>query len=198
MWTVGIDPGLKETGIAVLDEQSLREVVTIKAAPASEASDLERTMRLGMGVANYLEFGALDKLPRRREVLIVIEYPIMKASNVVNYRKQCSVVQAIEMQLAQRGIGHKLLEVSPTEAKLWGAGNGAASKAEIIAASPLSGSGHTIETMADAWMIARAGECLLMAGSQHHSRPVTIPRSHSADSWYGYATHASEIFKERK
>ncbi len=151
-WTIGIDPGLRETGLCLLDSDlKAVEAKTIKAAEASEASDLERIFRLAKGVSLQICHWRVH-IPAEADLLISIEYPIMNARNVTNYRKQINTLHAIEHELVYQGIGQYLIEVNPTESKLAGTGDGGATKAEIIAASPFTGSGHTIETMADAWM----------------------------------------------
>ena len=156
-WTVGIDPGLKETGLCLLDHLGKAvEALTIKAALAKDAPDLERIFRLAKGVSSQICHWRVH-IPPEAELLISIEYPIMNAGNVTNYRKQINTLYAIEHELVYQGIGQYLIEVNPTESKLSGTGDGGATKAEIIAVSPFTGSGHTIETMADAWMHGRCG-----------------------------------------
>ena len=170
-WTIGIDPGLRETGLCLLDDQGKAvEAKTIKAAMASEAPDLERIFRLAKGVTLQI-LCWWEHIPPDADLLISIEYPIMNAGNVTNYRKQINTLYAIEHELVSQGIGQYLIEVNPTESKLHGTGDGGATKAEIIAASPFSGSGHTIETMADAWM---HGQCGREKAARHWGKVIDL------------------------
>jgi len=160
---VGIDPGLRETGLCLLNHLGIAiEALTIKAQPASQASDLERIFRLAKGVSAQICHWRVH-IPPEAALLFSIEYPIMNAGNVTNYRKQINTLYAIEHELAYQGIGQYLIEVNPSESKLHSTGDGGATKAEIIAVSPFTGSGHTIETMADAWLHGQCGRAMAAA-----------------------------------
>jgi hypothetical protein len=156
MWTLGWDPGLKETGMCLLDPTGEAVVAATIKAEGPDVPDLQRIFRLAKAaVREAIRWRA--KMPAGAELLHSIEYPIMKASNVTNYRKQVNTLYAIEHELLEHGVGHYLGEVSPSASKLMGVGCGAAIKRQIVAASPFEGSGHTVETMADAWLHATFG-----------------------------------------
>lgn len=160
-WTFGIDPGFAETGICLVDGSGNGVVAaTIKAETSREAPDLQRIYRLSRTVVQEVVRMA-RAIPYDAAVRISLEYPVMKANNVTNYRKQVTTLYAFEHELVASGLSAELVEVNPTEVKLVGTGDPRATKAKIIAASPFAGSGHTIETMADAWAIALAGRKLL-------------------------------------
>jgi Holliday junction resolvasome RuvABC endonuclease subunit len=114
----------------------------------------------------------LRALPDDAQVLIAIETPVMNRErrNVVTFRKQLSVLHAIQHEIVRQSLGHWMVEINPTQAKLRGVGNGSASKADIIAASPFAGSGKHIEAMADACMIAQAGR--KMPGNELIELPI--------------------------
>lgn len=177
------------------------EARTIKAEPASEACDLERILRLAGAVAEQAAYMLRRHVLTGEDilslVLISIEYPIMNAGNVTNYRKQINTLFAIEHELVRSGTGNYLIEVNPTESKLVVTGSGAATKADIIAASPFTGSGHTIETMADAWMHAVCGHKLAKLGAHSCTSPLCHQRiidMNEIKSW-PYKTHAIEELK---
>jgi len=160
-----------------------RAAATIRAETARQW-DLVRYARLAQGVEKWIEKMcrdySIDKL------LIGIEYPIVKGRagkvNVANYRKQASTVAAIELRLAFAGFD-ALVEVNPTEAKIAATGHGDATKAEIIVASPLAGSGPSVEAMADAWAIAMAAR-----DNVGNAMPLDI-----VQTWRPYETYTEEL-----
>lgn len=156
MWTLGIDPGLGETGLCLLDSSGKPVAgATIRAEGAS-TPDLVRYIRLARAVLSKLVMWT-----QRFEIdilLIGIETPVLKKGNAVNYRKQCSTIAVIESLLAE--LGDSIVEINPTTAKLAATNDGAAVKAEIVAASPFKGGGPSVEAMADAWAIAIAARLL--------------------------------------
>lgn len=133
--------------------------------------DVQRFYRLGLAVAREI-YVQLMSIPPEELVLIAIETPVMNKErrNVVTYRKQVSTLYAIEHEILRQELGNYLVEINPTESKLRGVGNGAATKEEIILASPFAGSGPDVEAMADAWMHARAGR--LMPGTDLVELPI--------------------------
>lgn len=159
MWILGVDPGLGETGLCLLRPDGVAvEARTLKARPASSGSDLQRITDLVAGVVEAVEdMSQANEIQWDDDVLLAIETPVLGRGhqNVTNYAKQVKTAFLIETQLS-RYVSY-VLELTPTEVKKYGAGDGAADKAAVIAASPFSGSGHTVETMADAWAAARAG-----------------------------------------
>lgn len=154
MWILGIDPGLGMTGLCLLDPDGTPKAAACLKAEGPEQVDLVRYSRLSCGVSDALiKWCRLFSID---ELMIGIEYPVMKASNVVNYRKQASTIAIMELQLVGEFSVDYLVEVNPTEVKKAATGRGDATKAEIIKASPLTGSGKAVEAMADAWAVAVA------------------------------------------
>ena len=75
MWTVGLDPGLTETGLVLLnDEGYYTEGVTISAAKVGP--DLERIVNLADSIRGIIGTWIFDH--KIQTLLIGIEYPIMR------------------------------------------------------------------------------------------------------------------------
>lgn len=156
-WYLGVDPGLGETGLCLLDSSlTVRAAATIKAAGPSRP-DLERYARLAHGVAQWAN-------ERKFEIatgalVVCIETPVLNSTNVTNYRKQASTVAVIEYVLMRDASVDAIVEVNPTEVKYCATGHGNATKGQVILASPFRNrmAGPTTEALADAWAVALAG-----------------------------------------
>jgi Holliday junction resolvasome RuvABC endonuclease subunit len=155
VWTVGIDPGLKETGVCLLDGDGNPVTASTIKADSARRPDLERIFRLSRTVAREVALMA-SRMPFDAQLRVGIEYPIQRAGNVVNYAKQICTLYAIEHEMLAQDFEVELVEINPTSVKQAAVGAPDATKREIIAASPFVGEGHTVETMADAWAIAVA------------------------------------------
>jgi len=116
--------------------------------------DQLRYMRLARGVAEWLSIQCSKR--RIDELMLAIETPILKRTNVTGYRKQVSTINTIELALAVEGVDW-FIEINPTWAKRAATNDGSATKDEMVAASPFFGqAGDSVEAMADAWAIALA------------------------------------------
>lgn len=152
------------------EDGSLVAALTLKAESAKQARDLERIERLAGGVRRALYNLLLTEwrtTQDENQVVLAIEHPVLNSGNVDNYRKQASTLHAFEAKLFEHRIMQWLIEVNPTAAKKMIVGHGGATKPEVIAKSPFKGSGHTIETMADAWMIAEVGRRMWLVKATH-------------------------------
>lgn len=151
-WTIGADPGFKETGLVLRRSHEVVAWSTFKCKP--NGSPYMRTTALAFAVIDRMmdwvrdyEIEALD---------VSVETPIYN-SNARSFELQWRLVQEIESNLAlltSRQLW--LTEVGPTTSKRLATGNGKADKESIFAASPfglevLGQDLHTQHTLADAW-----------------------------------------------
>lgn len=161
-YTVGIDPGLTETGVVLcLDDDALTPVAWATfSSPTRGHTTLARVVSLASAVLAQLEEWVVAYSIVRLDT--AIETPI-KGPNVASYAKQMRLLQEIES-----GVFHLLAgeleecwvtEVNPMQSKLLATDNGAAGKAEMVAKSPFKGytaRKATVEALADAWAHANA------------------------------------------
>lgn len=168
-WAVGIDPGLTETGMVLLDPAGKYKAgATFRAARVS-GSDLERVVNLGTSVIGMLAAWTVAYGIKR--VLIGIEYPIVSSGNVVSYRKQVALLHEIERSLWQQSLTSfkvygedttlvRIAEINPTISKKGLTGDPLADKASMIAHGPFRDREEiprpTREALADAYAHAQA------------------------------------------
>lgn len=161
MWTIGIDPGLTETGIVLLaPEGHYMSGITFTAPPGPP--DLQRIVNLADTIVATVKSFVFDH--HIRELLVAIETPILRGGNptfnVDTYRKQINLLHEIETGLwrwhneaAEAKV--RIAEVNPTASKRVVTGSGAATKDEMVAASPFDRRDDvrrpTREALADAW-----------------------------------------------
>ena len=138
-------------------------------------------MRLAAGVGKWVEKQYNTRLGGDDTLIVCIETPVLKSTNVSNYRKQASTIALIE-EVMMLSLCSFLVEVNPTEVKMAATGHGNADKTEILHASPfkLKLQDATAEALADAWAVA-------LAGKEHEER-ATHPKM-----WGFYPTHAEVI-----
>ena len=165
LWAVGVDPGLTETGMVLLDPERKYRAGATFTAPRMSGTDLERIVNLGTSVTGMLAAWSVQYGIRR--VLIGIEYPIVAPSgNVVTYRKQVSLLHEIQRSLWQQAQSSaqvygedatlvRIAEINPMVSKRLLTGDGKASKGEMIAKGPFGGREEipllTREALADAY-----------------------------------------------
>lgn len=170
-WTVGIDPGLTETGMILLDPSQQYQAGATFTASRISGSDLERIVNLGASVTSMLAAWTVQHGIRR--VLIGMEYPFMNSgfNNVQTYRKQISLLHEIESALWRQSRDSRkvygddatlvrIAEINPTVSKRLLTGDGKADKSDMIAAGPFEGRADiprfTREALADAYAHAMA------------------------------------------
>jgi hypothetical protein len=168
-WTVGVDPGLTETGMVLLDPSQMYRAGATFTAPRHLSSDLERIVNLGASVTGMLAAWTVKYGFQR--VLLGMEYPIVKSGNVATYRKQVSLLHEIESRLWDQWIlSHKtygkdatlvrIAEINPSVSKRILTGDYQADKSAMIAAGPFEGRDDipllTREALADAYGHAMA------------------------------------------
>jgi Holliday junction resolvasome RuvABC endonuclease subunit len=165
---VGIDPGMKRTGVVLMNED--REVIT--AATFASGSAKFSKHHHGSRVADlaYQIQDWVDSECTWREDMVfdrlslVIETPVMnKVRNVKGFSLQWRTVQAIISRFrAKYYAAVDVIEVHNTAVKIAATGRGDADKAEIIHNSPFvegtfgdTVTGHdSVEALADAWGVA--------------------------------------------
>jgi len=165
-YSIGIDPGLRETGVVLCHEEDtggvapayvLDEWVTY-SCPSAGNEDLPRVVSLASSVV----YAVLDFVKRYEieQLDICIELPVYN-HNAATYTKQIRLLEEIESGLFFAVAGELetlyLTEVYPTTSKKLLTGNAKAGKADMILAyemvnGPLDvKSLHTKETVADAY-----------------------------------------------
>lgn len=160
-WAIGIDPGLRETGVVLCKdklEPEMVEWVTYSCPPGDE--DLTRVISLGgavvdcvIGWINQYGIDAVD---------VSIELPIYN-HNAATFTKQIRLVEEIESGLFHIATGEVkqfyMTEVYPATSKGLLTNNGRAKKPEMISCYekltgqvwPQGTNLHTKETVADAY-----------------------------------------------
>lgn len=169
LWSVGIDPGLTETGMVLLDPARKYRAGATFTAPRMSGTDLERVVNLGASVVGMLAAWSVQYGFRR--VLIGMEYPIVSSGNISAYRKQVSLLHEIERELwAQTQASCKvygedatlvrIAEINPSVSKRLLTGDSKASKEEMVAKGPFGDRREipllTREALADAYAHACA------------------------------------------
>jgi Holliday junction resolvasome RuvABC endonuclease subunit len=183
--TLGIDPGLGETGLVLLDEYGqVQEAATVRGEGPTKIA-LQRVENLAQSVRG--EIWSWRKL-RSNELLIAIEHPILRSTNVDTYRLQAATMHAIEREMLIMSMGFQgwgLVEVNPTTSKMQVTGLPKATKAQMVGASPFSyGAGNRrslVEALADAWAHATVGQKGLAASTYmrfDEYREVALPAHH--------------------
>jgi Holliday junction resolvasome RuvABC endonuclease subunit len=160
-WAIGIDPGLRETGVVLCKdgvEPEMMEWVTYSCPPGD--ADITRVVSLGGSVVDCIvgwirEYGI-------EELDVTIELPVY-THNAASFTKQIRLVEEIES-----GLFHVvtdcvsklyMTEVYPSTSKGLLANNGRAGKDEMIECYervtqqewPAGTKKHTKETVADAY-----------------------------------------------
>lgn len=169
-YVVGIDPGLTETGMVLLDPAGVYKAGATFRASRVSGSDLERVVNLGSSVVGMLAAWSVQYGIQR--VLIGIEYPVVAhAGNITSYRKQVSLLHEIERSLWQQSLSSikvygddstlvRIAEINPTISKKGLTGDPMADKASMIEHGPFKGrddiSRPTREALADAYAHALA------------------------------------------
>lgn len=159
MWTIGLDPGLTETGLVLLNPEG-HYVTGVTFRAAKEGADLERIGNLADAIVGAIRTWFFDY--QIHGALVAIETPILRGGgpgyNVVTYRKQVSLLHEIERQLwawAMRSERIRIAEINPMASKRAATGSGAATKDDMVAASPFSGRDDiprpSREALSDAW-----------------------------------------------
>jgi len=161
-WSIGIDPGFRETGVVLGCEEGteykLVEWVTF-SCPADNYEDLSRAAALGEVVVD--EVVRMIDMYHIKQLDVSMETPIYR-HNAATLMKQIRLYQEIQSGLLFCVTGQVeqfwLTEVYPATSKSLLTGNGKANKADMIAGFKvdtgieLEGeSVHTAETVADAY-----------------------------------------------
>jgi Holliday junction resolvasome RuvABC endonuclease subunit len=166
-WSVGIDPGFRESGVVLCHEEAgigggppefvLDEWVTF-SCPSGSDEDLTRAVSLASSVVYAIQ----DFIVRYEidELDVAIELPVYK-HNAATYTKQIRLLEEIESGLFFTVCGEVdsmfLTEVYPTTSKALLTGNARADKGEMVARfEELNGKiptkkDHTKHTVADAY-----------------------------------------------
>lgn len=144
-WTVGVDPGLTETGMVLLDPAGVYKGGATFRASRVSGSDLERIVNLGSSVIGMLAAWSVQHAIKR--VLIGVEYPVVASGNIASYRKQVSLLHEIERALWQQSLTSfkvygddttlvRIAEINPTISKKGLTGDPLADKGSMIAHGP--------------------------------------------------------------
>lgn len=156
---IGIDPGLGETGVVILDPQD--SVIACATWTAARGNDLERCISLAGTVAAWV---FRNVPPGKTQVEIGLETPVLTGSAVV-FAKQWRFISLLEyfLWLEARKLNRPvaLIEVTPSESKKALTGYGAADKEDMIGYSSFTDSPvkqHTKETLADSEAHAQAAK----------------------------------------
>lgn len=166
-YSIGIDPGLRETGVVLCHEEMsyeggvpvyvVDEWVTY-SCPSGSDEDLTRVVSLASSVVHAI----LDFIKRYdiKELDIGIELPVYKR-NAATYTKQIRLLEEIESGIFFAVTGEVehlfLTEVYPTTSKALLTSNAKADKEEMVRHYEVlngeidSKSRHTRETVADAY-----------------------------------------------
>lgn len=158
----GIDPGLTKTGMVAYPDADDRAILAWAtfACTGTKNPDLARVLSLASCVVNEM-LRWIESL-EVQDLDIGIELPFL-AKNPQGFAKQMRLVQEIESGIYYRIAPEVrecwVTEVYPKTSKLMACNYGAATKAEIIQASPFEGwrTMHedwkldTAEAIADAW-----------------------------------------------
>jgi len=135
--SIGIDPGLGETGLVLCTEDSRKEQVlhhwrTYSCPPADNA-DLTRVVSLASSVVDTI-IGWIDE-EHITELDVCIELPVYK-HNALTYTKQIRLLEEIESGLffTATGLIDKMVltEVYPTTSKTLLTSNSRAKKPEMV------------------------------------------------------------------
>ena len=158
-WSIGCDPGFKETGIVLMrhgddGERHVQAWATLSCM--SKGSHYKRTEALGLAVITQIETWC--RRYRIDTLDFSIETPIY-TGNPKTFSLQWRLIQEIEGMVASQVLTMRqlwLTEVGPTTAKAMATGNGKATKDMMVEAAPEEMfkeemTPHTAETIADAW-----------------------------------------------
>lgn len=160
---VGIDPGMKRTGVVIMSENKNVMMAATFASTGKEFTKFshgERVLDLSSEIYEWV--GSQLAMLAYDKIKLVIETPIMnKTRNVKTYALQWRTVQAIISRF-RREYDADIIEVHNTAVKIAGTGRGNADKDEMIFNSPFEEgqfgdtvTGHdSVEALADAWGIA--------------------------------------------
>jgi Holliday junction resolvasome RuvABC endonuclease subunit len=160
-WAIGIDPGLRETGVVLCRDDTqptMVEWVTYSCPPGD--ADITRVVSLAGFVVDCVvgwarEYGI-------EELDVTIELPVYK-HNAATFTKQIRLVEEIESGLFHVATGEVeqfyMTEVYPSTSKGLLTNNGRADKSEMIDCYervtgqewPVGTKRHTKETVADAY-----------------------------------------------
>ena len=160
-WSIGIDPGLRETGVILCRDGTEPEViewVTYTCPPGDE--DITRVVSLGAYVVDtvlgWIEEHGIEQLD------VCIELPVY-THNAASFTKQIRLVEEIESGLFHLVVGEVnqfyMTEVYPSTSKGLLTNDGRADKDRMIACYeemagldwPEGTRKHTKETVADAY-----------------------------------------------
>lgn len=171
MISVGIDPSLTCTGIAVIDRGT---ITTCRARTHDNGSGvLDRRLRIREAVARTLTF-----IPPRVDVS-VIEVPNAQ-HQFGALRERIAVYYFLVDQLAVRG---PVVEVGPKQRAKLAAGNGNADKKTVLAAMRATYPDERIpdDNVADALALAAAGAAWLGHPTQTYTTKQN--EAHAAIAW---------------
>lgn len=163
--TLGIDPGLGETGMVYLNEYGHVKACATVRAEGSGVLTVQRIENLAQAVGRQiLEWMAKGGIAP--DTLFAIEHPIMRSTNVDTYRLQAATMHAIMRELVVVAWEYEnkcgVVEINPKVSKVQATGSGNATKDQMVKASPFEyGRGRRrgmIQALADAWAHARAGQ----------------------------------------
>jgi Holliday junction resolvasome RuvABC endonuclease subunit len=161
-YSVGIDPGLEEAGIVLVEHGATRDTVIEYGLVRSNSGPSIPTVFRAQAAASRLIEQLMNWVDRHQivELAVGLEYPIYNR-NVVGFGKQMASIQAIEAALvahvAPMLAAMTIATPSPTESKHLATGSGAASKGEVFTASPFDKMAldglpeHSQQTLSDAW-----------------------------------------------
>jgi Holliday junction resolvasome RuvABC endonuclease subunit len=160
-YAVGVDPGLKETGVVLCyDDKNLTPIAWATFTSPTGHIDLARVVSLASAVIALLDdwVGEYDI----KELDVAIETPIF-GRNVASYGKQMRLLQEIESGVFHIVAGELnecwVTEVNPVQSKILATGNPRAGKDLMVGCSPFENyivRKSTLEAIADAWAHANA------------------------------------------
>jgi Holliday junction resolvasome RuvABC endonuclease subunit len=161
-WSIGVDPGFRETGLVLRRGEEVVAWSTFQCKPNGSA--YLRTTALAFAVVDRMMDWVRDYEIARLDV--AVETPIYN-SNPKSFELQWRLVQDIEANMVLLNVGDLwLTEVGPTTSKHLATGNGKATKDEMVEVAPEvmyreAMTLHTAETLADAWAhsLATWGDC---------------------------------------
>lgn len=162
IYHLGIDPGYKQTGLVLRQGKQILEYILLTDSLGTSSRTIYRSRALAACVGDSFLTWAHSYDIVNLEV--GLEKPIYNR-NTVTFEKQISLFYLIEYELLTWARGYGLTgmprnwyitEFIPSESKYAATGNGAADKAEVLAASPFTPDlalmdKDSWETMGDAW-----------------------------------------------
>lgn len=153
--SIGIDPSLAATGIAVLDSGNIVEVRLIKSKPTKEKTPSDEIQRLIKIKSDIIEI-----LEKYEPAVVCIEGLAFMARNTSALVQLAGLNYMIREYLNEKGI--KFIIIAPSTLKKFITGNGAAKK-DVMLIEVYKRYGVTIlnDNESDAYSLAQCGLALM-------------------------------------